>query len=371
MRKSSYSMVFIASFLLLFFTIPTTHAASKQIYQVGVDQLHVRSAPDFDAEIVGQLQAGNQVTAFEEKHGWVQTYYDGQDVWVASQYLIKIDGLGAESQKEAPSNTVKITEDAVHIRKGPGTDQTILAIANKGDAYQLIDTTSDWHQIKLDDGTIAWVASWLTDQPTTDTSTTNNNTSSSKNDNTTNNNAPNSSLSGYNIMLDASHGGKDPGAIGINGEQEKDLALEFTHIVAEKLRNDGATVTLTRANDAYLSLEDRINISEDYWTDAFISLHFNAFTSDVSNGVSTHYYANDADRQLAEHIQNALQKHTNLNNNGVRQDDYHVLRENSDVSVLVELGFLTNSYDLQVIQSGEHSSAVANAISEGLHHYFN
>src|SRR5699024_8971724 len=122
---------------------------------------------------------------------------------------------------------------------GSDTNQKILDIAYKGDSYTLLDTQGDWHKIQLGNGT-AWVASWLTDQPTTSKQSSNSNNSSTSNESSESTQAPpnednnesssngQSSLDGYNIMLDASHGGKDPGAIGISGTQEKDVALDVT-----------------------------------------------------------------------------------------------------------------------------------------------
>src|SRR5699024_4684058 len=117
--------------------------------------------------------------------------------------------------------------------------------------------------------------------------------------------------------------------------------------------------------------EERVNISEAYWTDAFISLHFNAFTSSASNGVSTHYYSNKSDYELAQHVQTALDKHTSLRSRGIEKDPYHVLRENSDASILVYVGYLPKPNDLSVTHSPHLSSAVAEAISEGLIQYLN
>src|SRR5699024_3350312 len=216
--------------------------------------------------------------------------------------------------------------------------------------------------IVLEDGSNAWVARLLTNEKSNETGSNNNNEPS---------NHSIDSLAGYNIMLDPGHGGKDPGAIGMNGVQEKDLTLSTANSIAQRLRDAGATVLMTRTSDSSLSLEDRVNMSESYWTDAFISIHYNAFPLHTSNGISTHYYSSGADYQLAQNIQNALNKHTNLLNRGVQQDDFYVLRENEDVSVLVELGFLTNSNDQTVILGKNYSETVANAIQEGLIDYFN
>lgn len=379
MNKSNYSFI-ITTLVLLFIFIPATaHAKnSNQVYEVGADSLNVRKSPNHNAEVIGHVKAGEHVTAFQEKNGWIQTYYGGQTGWVASQYLYK---TSQPEQATETANTLTITKDAVHMRTGPGTNHTIIGFAANGDTFNHVKTEGDWHQINLDNGTQAWIASWLTDKPTkaeeptinkeASTDSEPDNITDTSNDPSSETNESNESLSGYNIMLDAGHGGKDPGSIGINGEEEQDLTLQFTQAVADKLQNDGATVLLTRSANSYVSLQDRMRINDAYTVDAFISLHFNAALLNSANGISTHYYEDGPDQQLAQSIQNALKKHTSLKDRGVRQDNYHVLRENNTVSTLVELGFITNPYDLQVIKSSQNPEEVADAIAEGLRNYLN
>src|SRR5699024_6386736 len=178
-------------------------------------------------------------------------------------------------------------------------------------------------------------------------------------------------LNGYNIILDPGHGGKDPGAIGIRGTLEKNHAINTAHSVAEGLREAGATVIMTRSSDTYVTLEDRISLSNEYATDAFISLHYNALPLESVNGFSTYYHTHGNRRLLADSIQSGLEQHMALNSRGLMQNDYHVLRKNSDLAVLVELGFITNPYDLSVIQTAEHQRSVADGIVEGVMTYFN
>lgn len=373
MRKGIYLLPFLAMMLLAMMFTQEAYAESKQIYKVGADDLNVRNAPSKEAEVVGQLNQGDQVAVFQEKYGWLQTYYNGQAVWVASHYLYKVNELSTNTKNEQVQQAVekiKITANGVHIRKGPSTNHTILEVASKGDTYRFIETNNDWHKIKLDNNSTAWVASWLTNNPTTTETPTTSKSKAAPPQKTVSTNVQGNSLNGYNIMLDASHGGKDPGAISMNGEYEKDFALQVTNTVAERLRSVGANVILTRPNDTFISLADRVRLSDDYWTHAFISLHFNAALSSAGNGISTHYYSNGEDKQLAHSIQQALNKHTSLKDRGVRQNDYYVLRENNAVSVLTELGFITNSHDLQTIQDSQYANQVADAIAEGLNNYF-
>lgn len=212
----------------------------------------------------------------------------------------------------------------------------------------------------LDDGSTEWRASRLTNKASVQQS-------SSSKEKPTNTNR---SQDGNNIISVPNHDEKDSDILGVRSKNEKNLTLAVANSVAQKLQNAGATVLMTRSDDTYITLEDRVHLSQSYWTDAFISLHYNAFLLHKSNGISTHYYSNGQDYRLAQEIQTALEKHTNFKSRGIQQDSYHVLRENEDLSVLVELGFITNPNDQAIILSENHPSSIANAITEGLINYF-
>src|SRR5699024_3497982 len=106
---------------------------------------------------------------FQEKYGWVQTYYKGEKAWVASQFLTKQKETSKPNNVAISSDaTLTITADSVRLRSGPGTNHTIIGHTSHNDTYQLIDTNKNgnWFNILLDDGTTAWVAAWLTNQGT-------------------------------------------------------------------------------------------------------------------------------------------------------------------------------------------------------------
>src|SRR5690625_3132833 len=129
---------------------------------------------------------------------------------------------------------------------------------------------------------------------------------------------------------------------------------------------------MTRENDRFLLLEDRVAISHAYYTHAFISLHFDAYPISTVNGFSTHFYSSFGnDRKLAQFIQTGIAEQVNLNNRGIVQSNLHVLRENKDLAVLVELGFITNPYDFATIQTTDYQQGVAEGITNGLINYFN
>lgn len=179
---------------------------------------------------------------------------------------------------------------------------------------------------------------------------------------------PEGVLSGYTIVIDPGHGGKDPGAIGLNGIMEKDLILETSLAIAEKIEDFGGNVILTREDDRFVTLKDRILISNQNDVDAFISIHYNSYSEDYVGGINTYYY-NDG-RRLANVIQKRLSEEVSLRNRGVRQDSYRVLRDNRHPAILIELGFITNTTELATIQSPTYHDQVAEGITKGLMEYF-
>lgn len=365
MKSHSFLFYSLCLTILFLFTIQLeSHAESGQVYEVGTTNLNVRSAPSHDASVVGHLSPGDQVTSFGESNGWVQTYFNGGAAWIASQYLTPVQSSQSESASDSESSDtqIQISASGVNIRSGPGTDYSIIASATSGHTYQLIESSGDWLKISLANGESGWVAADFTSQTTTKEQ----NTETAPAKQTTN-----GSLAGYNIMIDPGHGGKDPGASGFNGIHEKEVVDMTTEHVVDHLRDAGATVNLTRTGDSYVSLDQRIQISNDYQTDAFVSIHYNAFPVPIVKGTSTYYYAGGNDKNLAQSIQSALADVSSVYDRGIRQGDFKVLRENSDLAVLIEMGFITNPDELETIQSSEFQNEAAEAITNGLINYFN
>lgn len=370
------STIFFALLFTFILIVPSVKAENGQTYQVGTSNLNIRTAPANDGQIIGQLGYGNKVVVFKESNGWGQTYYNGEEAWVALHYLYLGQERKQASQPQKATTAVDptkvtITANSVRIRSGPSTAYNMIGSTGQGASFQFVESNGDWHKIALSNGKTGWIAGWLTslssDAPAQQKSNSVKTTPIAVPAKTNSN----QSLAGYNIVLDPGHGGKDPGAIALDGSYEKNLILSTAHVIAQRLRDAGATVIMTRENDRFLHLADRVGISRAYYTHAFISLHFDAFPIQSVNGFSTHYYSSfGKDRQLAQSIQNGIAQHVNLRSRGLMQSDLHVLRENIDSAVLVELGFLTNPYDLANIQTADYQQGVADGITSGLINYF-
>ncbi|MFA9399373.1 MAG: N-acetylmuramoyl-L-alanine amidase [Clostridiaceae bacterium] len=153
------------------------------------------------------------------------------------------------------------------------------------------------------------------------------------------------------LCFDYGHGGKDPGAF-YNGRKESGDVLSLGRAIAVEVRRHGVIVDETRTSDATLSLNDRSNFENRNTYDYFISFHRNAFQPEKAKGVETYTYTNTGNKskELANKIQNSLVD-LGFVNRGVKQANFHVLRETKAPAVLVEVGFIDNSLDNNIFDS--------------------
>ncbi|MDY6784402.1 MAG: N-acetylmuramoyl-L-alanine amidase [Cyanobacteriota bacterium] len=166
------------------------------------------------------------------------------------------------------------------------------------------------------------------------------------------------------IMVDPGHGGRDPGAVGVNGLREKDVILPISRDVERLLEQQGVNVTMTRSNDNFVSLGGRTTAANRTGADLFVSIHANAASSSSARGVETFYYATG--RELAQSIQSSIIRRTGMTNRGVKRANFYVLRNTSMPAVLVEVGFVTNSSDAAKLSSPAFRRQMAEAIAEGI-----
>lgn len=171
------------------------------------------------------------------------------------------------------------------------------------------------------------------------------------------------------VIIDPGHGGPDPGAIGINGLQEKGIVLDIGTQVAAFLQRQGIQALLTRADDRDLDLEPRVQMAEQSNATVFVSIHANSISlsrPDIS-GLETYYH--ESGLGLAQIIhQNVLQL-TGAADRGVRKARFYVLRKTSMPSVLVEVGFVTGKDDASRLSNPAYRTQMADAIARGILQY--
>jgi N-acetylmuramoyl-L-alanine amidase len=221
------------------------------------------------------------------------------------------------------------------------------------------------------------------------------------------------------VVIDAGHGGKDPGAIGVTGLKEKDVCLSVALKLGKYIEDNipGVQVIYTRKTDVFLELHERARIANKSNADLFISIHVNASTNKEAYGAETYVLGlhrteanlevakrenavieleDDADKnysfnpntpeghimmslaqnayldqsiELASLIQHEFRERTQRHDRGVRQAGFFVLYKTTMPSVLVELGFLSNAEEEKFLRSNLGQDYLASAIYRGFKDY--
>lgn len=182
------------------------------------------------------------------------------------------------------------------------------------------------------------------------------------------------------IIIDVGHGGKDAGAIGVNGIQEKDVVLDIANAVLKL--NDSLDkpldIYLTRYNDTLISLSDRTKLAKTLKADLFVSLHCNH--SDNPNARGIEVYASKKQGEyskesvwLAFQLQDELNEKLGFESRGVKFANFQVLREtvHFSASVLLELGFLSNRDEVNYLLKRKNTAVIALAILLRLYEHLN
>lgn len=189
------------------------------------------------------------------------------------------------------------------------------------------------------------------------------------------------SLTGRVIVLDPGHGGTETGARGPSGSREKDNTLAASLVVKQVLEEAGAKVVLTRAGDyeprvdplgndgALLSerLAQRTAIAAEAGAEVFISIHNDWNPNPNITGTTTYYWNSP---RLAQCVQDALVARLRSRNVGVIRNGFYVITEATMPAILVELGFLSNSREEELLGSAWYHRLAGEGIRDGLLCYF-
>ncbi|UOQ95412.1 N-acetylmuramoyl-L-alanine amidase [Halobacillus shinanisalinarum] len=168
------------------------------------------------------------------------------------------------------------------------------------------------------------------------------------------------------IILDPGHGGKDPGAIG-NSLQEKEVVLDIAKRVESKLREKGYDILMTRSDDTFVTLEDRVKQANNWEGDLFVSIHANGYYDSSAKGIETFYNAGSSEaREFADLVQEYVISKTSNLSRGVFKADYYVLRHTDMPAVLAETGFVSNKEDAELLKSEHYREQVAKGIVKGI-----
>ncbi|MGE8080464.1 N-acetylmuramoyl-L-alanine amidase [Peribacillus loiseleuriae] len=256
-------------------------------------------------------------------------------------------------EKEVPVQGViangKVTVSSLNMRASASASSTVVAKLTKGNIVSVHSISGYWAKVTYNKQTGYVHKSYLKMKSV--------------------NTGP---LSNRIIVIDAGHGGKDPGAV--NGKyNEKTTTLAVAKKVQAYLEKDGAKVIMTRQSDTYPTLSDRVVIAQDNYAELFVSIHVNSGPS-TAKGTETYYYSGgenaEESKELAGDIQKQIVAMAKMVDRGVKDNSFYVIKNHTIPSVLVELGFITNSDDLSKLTSSQYQDIYAEAIYKGIKEYY-
>lgn len=178
-------------------------------------------------------------------------------------------------------------------------------------------------------------------------------------------------LAGKRIVVDAGHGGKDPGSISVSGIHEKVLTLATAKMLQAILTEAGAEVVMTRTGDQYVDLYERAGLANQVGAHAFVSIHMNSYHNPGLSGTETYHHPKAVEgRRLAKLVHEELLNELGRQDRGVRAADFVVLRETAMPAVLVEAGYLSNPDEERLLIDSSVQLRIAEAIFRALVRFF-
>ncbi|AFM39592.1 N-acetylmuramoyl-L-alanine amidase CwlD [Desulfosporosinus acidiphilus SJ4] len=185
------------------------------------------------------------------------------------------------------------------------------------------------------------------------------------------------------VVIDAGHGGVDPGAVGKNKVLEKDITLAVAKRLQAHIQQSGAKAIMVRDEDEDLGtsqgllkrkredLSQRIKLAMEAQADVYISIHANSFPNEKLTGAQIFYNSDSPEGKL---LAQSIQEKLNLITNGKRvikaNNEIYVLKKAHQAAVTVEVGFLSNPSEEQLLTKPEYQEKLAVAIYQGLDDYF-
>ena len=190
-------------------------------------------------------------------------------------------------------------------------------------------------------------------------------------------------MKGRKIAIDPGHGGSDSGAIGPTGIMEKSVTMRVSRELKRLLEAEGATVILTRTGDTEVSskgasatsveeLQARCDVANEAKADIFLSIHADAFTNREVKGTTAYYYVNGTkqSKRLADNVRTALIDAIGTLDRGTQTCNFYVVKHTDMPAILVEISFISNPDEEQMMNSEAGVKRIAQGIADGIADYF-
>ena len=335
-------------------------AAKKAVTTNDIMNLYYK--PTSSAKKITQISKGSTLSVYKEEGGYYLTTVNGIPGYIVKSATTDVEvetPVTPEPQPEPDhgddvvvTNTVgKVTIGGLNMRESASASSKTLKTLAKGKTISVHSITGFWAKVTADGVTGYVHKSYIKLM-----------------------NTSGSSVKGRIIILDPGHGGKDPGAVN-SGETEKAIVLKVSNLVKQKLEKSGAIVKMTRTGDTYPTLPERVKFTNDHYGEIYVSVHVNSATSSSAKGTETFYNVStgdqsDEDKKLATYINSEIVKNADMKNRGVKTANYYVIKNMMIPSVLVELGFISNSDDRAKLINDKYVEIFADSIYQGIIDYY-
>jgi len=175
-------------------------------------------------------------------------------------------------------------------------------------------------------------------------------------------------MMGLRVVIDAGHGGSDPGSISRTGYMEKNVTIEVAKYLQQMLSQAGAVPLMVREGDTHISMEDRSEYAIRNKADLVVSIHFNSFINAKVKGAEAYYYKPN-DKKFAETVYNSMVKGTGATPKGLKKAQMYILNHTTMPGVLVEPAFISNREEASKIKTAYYQKRLAKALYEGIRKY--
>lgn len=181
------------------------------------------------------------------------------------------------------------------------------------------------------------------------------------------------------ILIDPGHGGRDLGASSPHKQPilEKNLALKTSKELAHALKKAGYRVAMTRTNDTFIELQDRTHHANSIEADLFISVHFNGAKNPKAHGLEVYFYTDKADtsrrvssKRLGKDCVDTLAQNLRMKKRGLKEGNFHVIRETSMPAILIEGGFVSHAQEAVRIDTPQYRKVYAGSVVDAVNRYF-
>jgi len=325
--------------------------------QVATTQnINLYAKPTSSSKVISTVNSKMNLPVYKTVSGYHLTVVNGVPGYIVANSTADVEAEKPSTPDPTPPIVSgdllgRVTVDNLNIRQEANATSAVVSKLKKGEYVQVNSINGYWAQVTYQGQTGYVHKSYLKLL-----------------------NQSGNPLKDRIIIIDPGHGGSDPGT-SYGSITEKDITLKVGTLVKGKLEAAGAKVLMPRTGDTFLPPQKHIDFAHDNYGEIFVSIHVNSADSTKAKGTETYYAKTPGDMyqediELATFVNNQIVKNVNMENRKVRKFNYIVVANTIIPSILVELGFLTNSEDRAKLTDDKYLELFAESIYKGILEYY-